>query len=269
MAFEFNESWDEHWERGYTIFKGIVPGSLLTDLRIEADKARALAHEINGSQSHRIQPIDKYDQQINQKPFQDYCELPELHTAVEKLLGPDYTHGHRNIMGILVEPLDHTWNQGWHRDGMVEIPVAAQSDPEVIACQKERTQDRRGYNQINCAIYRDATLWVVPGSHSRMENLEGEIQTCYTDALPTIKDGQSDVEFERECLAHCQSFPGAQQIVLEPGDFMIYRSNAWHCAHIVKYQPRATIHDSCHYHGKTDWQYHWPDVKKRVKAEYK
>ena len=39
------------------ILRGIVPPSLLTDLRREAEKARDLAHKLNGPQTQRIQPL--------------------------------------------------------------------------------------------------------------------------------------------------------------------------------------------------------------------
>ena len=57
MAFRFHESMcDQYLTQGYMIFRGIVPVSLLSDLRREADRARALAHDVNGAQTQRIQP---------------------------------------------------------------------------------------------------------------------------------------------------------------------------------------------------------------------
>ena len=49
MAFHFQDSMvNEYLSEGYLIFRGIVPPSLLTDLRQEAEKARDLAHKLNG-----------------------------------------------------------------------------------------------------------------------------------------------------------------------------------------------------------------------------
>ena len=268
MSFQFEDSMiHNYWTEGYAVFRGIVPASLLKDLRVEADKARALAAEVNGPQCHRLQPVSRYEEHIDQKPFQEYCELPELASAVERLLGKGFTHGHRDIIGILVEPKIHTWTQGWHRDGLVEVPRAAQNEPDVIACQQERWLDRRTYNQINCAIYRDAALWFVPGSHLRMNDLPGEMQSTGVDML-TKDDNTSEEDFERLCLDHARNFPRARQVLLEPGDFMIYRNNGWHCAHLVKYQPRATMHDSCLYHGDVDFEYDWGEVSTRMREKY-
>ena len=67
------------------IFQGIVPPSLLTDLRREAEKARDLAHKLNGPQTQRIQPLSNYGDELDLKPFYDYTELPELQRRYRKI----------------------------------------------------------------------------------------------------------------------------------------------------------------------------------------
>ena len=69
---------DEYLTRGHLVFRGIVPPSLLADLRRQADIARDLAHELNGPQTQRIQPLDQYGDKIDLQPFRDYVELPCL-----------------------------------------------------------------------------------------------------------------------------------------------------------------------------------------------
>ena len=89
MKFQF-EDWmvHEYHQQGFLIFRGIVPPSLLTDLRREADRARTLAHELNGPQTQRIQPLDQYEENIDLQPFRDYAELDVLRETVDRLLGP-------------------------------------------------------------------------------------------------------------------------------------------------------------------------------------
>ena len=99
------------------------------DLRRQADLARALAHELNGPQTQRIQPLDQYGDRFDLQPFRDYVDLPALRDAIEELLGPGYTHAHLHIMGLLVEPAEHPWHCGWHRDGVVEDRLA---EDEVV-----------------------------------------------------------------------------------------------------------------------------------------
>ena len=268
MPFKFNDSMvNEYLTRGYLVLRGIVPPLLLSDLRVEADKARTLAHEINGPQCQRIQPVSDYAEQLNQKPFQDYCELPELADAIERLLGPDYTHGHVDIMGILVEPQNEPWNLGWHRDGVIGVPPEAR-DEIVRAKFAEVWHDLRHFNQVNCAIYAESCFWYVSGSHLRQHDLPGERQTTGDPSLQEDIQGMSNAEKERVNLEHCENFPGAVQIHLDPGDYVIYRNLAWHCGNYIPYQPRATIHDAVRYNGPKDWT-SWEKFKKEAVERWK
>ena len=129
MPFRFQDSMvNDYLSQGYLVFRGIVPPSLLSDLRRVAEPARDLAHARSGPQAQRIQPLSKYGDELDLKPFYDYTALPELRDAVAQLLGNNYTHGHVDVMGLLVEPLDHPWHVGWHRDRVVEVPPEARDD---------------------------------------------------------------------------------------------------------------------------------------------
>ena len=263
MAFEFRDSMvNDYITRGYLVLEGIIPPPLLRDLRVEAEKARELAHKLRGPQTQRIQPLSNYPDDLNLKPFYDYCDLPELRDAIERLLGPDYSHGHVDIMGLLVEPVDHPWTCGWHRDAVVEVPPAAYDDT-VKAKLAEAWFDKRHFNQVNCALYADSCTWYVPGSHLRQYDLPGEIQSTGNPALKEGAEGLSDVEAERYYYAHCKAFPGAVQTHLAPGDFMVYRSIAWHTGNYLTYQPRATIHDIVRYNGEKSWS-GWAETKQEA-----
>lgn len=253
MAFQFCDAMiNTYLSQGYLIFRGIVPPSLLSDLRAEAEKARDLAHKLNGPQTQRIQPLSAYGDDLDLKPFYDYTELTELRDATARLLGKDYTHGHVDIMGLLVEPSERPWHIGWHRDGVVEVPSEAYDDT-VRTKLAEVWHDLRHYNQVNCAIYADSCTWFVPGSHLRQQDLPGERQTTRDPTLRGPIAGVSNVEAERLYLDHCRRFPGAVQVHLGPGDFMVYRNLAWHTGNYVTYQPRATIHDVVRYEGEKTW----------------
>ena len=270
MTFQFRD-WmiNEYLAEGYLILRGIVPPSLLNDLRIEAEKARDLAHKIIGPQTQRIQPLSNYADDLNLQPFYDYIELSVLQDAIEKLLGKNYTHGHIDIMGLLIEPSEYPWHIGWHRDGVVEVPTEAY-DEITKAKLSEVWYDLRHYNQVNCAIYAESCTWFVPRSHLRQWDLTGERQTTGDPVLRGPIEGMSNVEAERYYLDHCLQFPGAVQVHLGAGDFMIYRNLGWHTGNYVTYQPRATIHDIVRYEGETSWA-GWQQAKleamKRLEGE--
>ena len=270
LAFQFGD-WmiNEYLAEGYLVLRGVVPPSLLGDLRTEAVKARDLAHQLLGPQTQRIQPLADYADDLNLRPFYDYIELAELQDAIEKLLGKNYTHGHIDIMGLLVEPLEHPWHIGWHRDGVVEVPPEAY-DEITQAKLSEVWHDLRHYNQVNCAIYAESCTWFVPRSHLRQWDLPGERQTTGNPILRGPMEGLSNLEAECYYLDHCLQFPGAVQVHLGVGDFMIYRNLGWHTGNYVTYQPRATIHDVVRYEGETSWtgwqQTKW-EAMKRMKDE--
>ncbi len=266
MTFQF-EDWmvHEYHQQGFLIFRGIVPPSLLTDLRREADRARALAHELNGPQTQRIQPLDRYEEYIDLQPFRDYAELDELRVTVERLLGPGYTHAHLDIMGLLVEPLERPWHCGWHRDGVVEVPAEAR-DAEMESFMATVWNDLRYFNQVNCAIYADACTWYVPGSHLRQQDLPDEVQSTGDPVMKEAPAEWSDAEAEQFYFEHCRSMPGAVQVYLGPGDFMVYRNLAWHCGMYLPYQPRATIHDIIRHTGRNSWMESWNKAKQAARG---
>ncbi len=258
---------DRYLTQGYRIFRGIIPPTLLRDLRRQADLARALAHELNGPQTQRIQPLEQYEDRIDLQPFRDYVNLPALHDAIEELLGPGYTHAHLHIMGLLVEPAEHPWHCGWHRDGVVEVPPEART-PELAAEMNEFWHDLRVFNQVNCALYADACTWFVPGSHLRSFDVSGEVQSAGMEAMQTPPAGLSDVEAERFYLQHCLDMPGAIQIHLNAGDFLLYRNLAWHTGLYLSYQPRATIHDIVSHPKGSEITARWREVQQQARANW-
>ncbi len=252
MSFRFCDSMiTDYWREGYMVFRRILPASLLRDLRPEADKARAIAHAELGPQAQRLPPIHKYADRINQKPFEDYKQLPELCDAIQRLLGPaipgaKYLHSSPGVLKILVEPVERPRHHGWHRDWVVNYPLAEQTTPKRIAEFTANWHTRVNGNQINCAIYPDSCLWYVPGSYSRMHDLPGEKQTCcyHTEPNPFDEMQGSHAELERIFLEECLRFPGAVRVQLDPGDFCVYRSYGWHTGVYSTHQPRATLHDT-------------------------
>src|SRR6187551_3472657 len=106
-AYRYSErNRDEYFTNDLTILRGLIPPTLLTDLRREAEKAREIAHRQSGPQAQRLQPVYKYPE-LDHRPFRDFLGLPELRRTVEAILGPDHTAS--DIMGILFNPLDSAW----------------------------------------------------------------------------------------------------------------------------------------------------------------
>ncbi|HCQ02254.1 MAG TPA: hypothetical protein DIT99_16875 [Candidatus Latescibacteria bacterium] len=236
MPFTFSDSHIETYHTlGYTVFRQILPPSLINDLRRVCDKAVEIAREKSGSQVQRLQPVAKYD--LDQQPFIDYADLPELVDAIARVLTPRHRHGDRETFGVLLEPKDHPWCTHWHRDWRDNISGLP------IARWEDRLTDINLFNQINCALYEDHCTWVVPGSHLRRD-LPREAERFPERPIPGPDlEGKSNPEREQLCLAYCESMPGAVQLHLNAGDFALYRNTFWHIGNYVPYSKRATIHD--------------------------
>ncbi|MCK6471540.1 MAG: hypothetical protein L6R28_07325 [Planctomycetes bacterium] len=222
------------------MFRGLLPPALVRDLRREADKARILARKVNGPQAQRLQPLSAYD--IDLRPFQDYRDLPELREALAVLFnGLDWSvpalEDRKFNLGILVEPGEQPWCTPWHRDWRDHVPASVRGFVE------QNLFDRRLFLQVNCALYADESLWVVPGSHLRLD-LPSEIAAFPTQPpqKPEL-DGLGNEEREAACLAYCKRMPGGVPLHLQAGDYAIYRDVLWHLGNYVPYRRRATLHD--------------------------
>jgi ectoine hydroxylase-related dioxygenase (phytanoyl-CoA dioxygenase family) len=237
MSFKFSDQHiEEYHTQGYTVFRRILPPSLLEGLRRVGDRARELARQENNPQAQRLQPLERDD--LEQGPLIEYAELPALKDAITRLLSPQHRHGHRHIMGVLLEPAELPYCTAWHRDWRDNV---AGLD---LRSWDEHFADPRYFNQVNCALYAESCTWVVPGSHLRRD-LPGEIAR-FPDrpiAAPDL-DACSATERERRCLDYALSMPGAVQLHLEAGDFCLYRNTLWHLGNYVPYRRRATLHDA-------------------------
>lgn len=236
MTFKFSDQHiDDYHTRGATIFRGILPPTLIEDLRIATDKAREIAREVRGQQAQRLQPVGKFD--IDLKPFEAYRDLPELHDVIERLLGPGRFYGDLSLLGVLLEPAEWPYTTGWHRDLRDN---AAGFD---ITHWDRVLHDIELLNQVNCPLYEDSSTWIVPGSHLR-HDLPREREKFHERPVrkPDL-EGKSSAERERVCLEYCESMPGAERLHLNAGDFALYRASLWHLGSYVPYRKRATLHD--------------------------
>src|SRR5687767_1815515 len=115
MAYQFSDMHiDEYHRHGFTVFRGILPPSLIGDLRRITDQARAMAREKRGPQVQRLQPVSAYE--LDPQPFEEFRDLPALREAVDRVLSPRHSFGTREYLGVLFEPAELPYCTAWHRD---------------------------------------------------------------------------------------------------------------------------------------------------------
>jgi ectoine hydroxylase-related dioxygenase (phytanoyl-CoA dioxygenase family) len=251
MGFRISERhYAEFHSQGFTVFRGILPTSLIADMRRACEPGAAQARGKQGANAQRFQPVSAYD--VDQRPFEDFRELPPLLDAIRAILTPRHLISQRSFMGVLVEPTASPYALDWHRD-YLRPWLSAELRADVMA----KLADLDYFNQSNCALYEDSSLWLVPGSQHRAGHPH-ELRVA-EDGLrlgDRIK-GRTHEEIERICLEYVGGMPGAVQVHLGVGDFALYRQNLWHTGNYVTYRRRATMHNHVDTPEFVAWMHQW------------
>jgi hypothetical protein len=242
--------------RGFVVLRGIIPASLVAELRIAADELRDLAHHDSDPQAQTTQTLDRYADHADLAPFARYLEVDEIHEAISRLLGPGFRYDGLDRIRLLIEPLDHPWQIGWHRDRVAEVPAEAR-DPRFRSFLTQHWDDTRYFNQVNAAIYPDSCTWYVPESHRRQSDRDGEDESVMLPELRAAPSGTSPGTTEAALLAHCRKVPGAIQIHLDPGDLLLYHQLGWHTGSYSPARPRATIHHVVRHSTSEQFERKW------------
>ena len=235
--FQFSQRHNEEFQtQGYTVFRGIVPTSLIEDLRRQCDVGAQVRRANNGANSQRFVP--RAIEGIDLQPFRDFLDLPAIREAVAQVLpGEVVSSTVEGMFSVLIEPTENPYCTQWHRDWRDNVKGLD------LARWKADYKDMDLFNQVNCALYEDSSTWVVPGSHLRADT-DAEIARFPTRPIfgPEL-EGLSNSARERACLEYCQSLPGAQRLLLDAGDYCLYRNPLWHLGNYIPYRKRATLHE--------------------------
>ena len=208
---------EEYMENGYTIFRNLIPSTLLGELRILAAKAQEIAHEKHGPQTQRLQPIVQY---LDCTAYFALIDLPELHEAIQFIFGDGFVpgrppNGDDSHAGILFNPKERPWCMNWHRDWRDNAPGID------IGYWQKNIMNLNLFNQVNCALYEDTCTWVVPGSHKR-EDTQAEIERFPMRPIPgPDQESANDEEREIAAIEYLESLPGAVSAQLRAGDYML------------------------------------------------
>lgn len=233
---------------GYFILRDVIPAALLRDLRREAAKAYDIALRLSGPQAQRLSRIADHAGELDMTPFREFDHIEGLNDAIKALLTDEHVLKPTEDATLLFGPRERPWSTEWHRDWRDHVL----EDEFQSAIGEERWQeiamDFRLWNQVNCPLYEDTSTWYVPGSFKRVHNSEAELRVYASSSQEELWDEKrqrTDEELELFCLRYCQAMPGAIQLVLNPGDFGLYRNVGWHLGNYVPYRKRMTLHTHC------------------------
>lgn len=234
--------------QGYHILRQVIPPSLLRDLRRSADRAHDIAVRLHGPQTQRLAPLNAHLADADLQPFRDFNTIEGLNEAIQALLTPEHSLKPTVEACLLFHPRARPWSTEWHRDWRDHV-LEDEFQREIgDARWEEIANDFRLWNQVNCPFYEDTSTWYVPGSFRRVHNTPEEMRVYASSTQQELWDEdkrRTDEELELYCLRYCQAMPGAVQLVLNPGDFCIYRNVGWHLGNYVPYRKRATLNTHC------------------------
>jgi hypothetical protein len=242
------------FQSGFVILRDAIPVTLVADLRRECEKAAAAVRASHGWQSQRFQPLSRYVPPMDERPWRDYGELPELNDAFRRMLGPDVFYGRLDVAGVFIEPKERPWSAVWHRD-ITRASSRFETDEEFA----EFALDWDSLNQINAALYDDSCTWYVPGSHLRPIDTPAEEAVAAWIGSEEFKkyDHADPAITEKHLREACRRMPGAAQVHLHAGDVLLYRAIGWHCGNYVPYRKRATILDVLYSPAYYAWRHPW------------
>jgi hypothetical protein len=254
---------------GFHVIPQVIPAALLRDLRREAAKAYDIALRLNGPQAQRLARLCDHAGELDLGPFHDFDQIEGLADAVRALLTPEHGLKPTAEATILFGPRERPWSTEWHRDWRDHV-LEEEFQAEIgDARWREIAADFRLWNQVNCPLYEDSSTWYVPGSFQRVENTPEEMAGYASTTQQELWDetrAKTDEELELFCLRYCQAMPGAVQLVLNPGDFCLYRNIGWHLGNYVPYRARMTLHTHCTTPAYTRFSADYAHLLKAVEA---
>jgi len=151
---------------------------------------------------------------------------PKVMAIVEELLGPGLII---NNASILAANKGVKYDLGWHRD-VIQIPQDEIDEEHLYS--KTRFHNSC---QINLPLYEEDALWIVPGSHNRVNTSEEN----------AIFGGS------KHYSPPSSKMPGAIPVRLNAGQAVFYNNNLIHRGYTEEVKvPRRTIHMGYHSAGK-------------------
>ncbi|KAM6499566.1 hypothetical protein JOM56_005074 [Amanita muscaria] len=226
----FRKQYDE---QGFVIVMGLIDPSEFTPLQDAC--ARAIDKSRKAEWMHRRtvgrqfppyadeKDVDVWGVQhlmhpeLGEGAFVKWYTGNRMAEVAKALLGCREEELQMELFNLLINPERNNFALRWHRDDVNERASEVE--------EKKALGVWHHGIQWNTALYRDACLYVVPGSHKTPRTPE---QRKHSETM-TPPDDPFDM-------------PGAIQVVLEPGETVFYNSNILHCATYDSTVLRATLH---------------------------
>ncbi|CAD6977610.1 unnamed protein product [Tilletia controversa] len=150
------------------------------------------------------------------------------------------------LFNLLINPTQHAFALGWHRDD-IKPGIDTEDERRVLMADQARAGAAKdgGGIQWNAALYDDACLFVVPGTHRRVRTERERVANATPPPAPTpIPQGRDLSAVEREALDGTWDIdpPTTRRVILKAGQSAFYSQRILHRASYLPNQTRATLH---------------------------
>jgi hypothetical protein len=218
---------------GYLLIRGGIPPALLGRLQADLDPLIGARDTGGTSLDWRHQTI--LEPKHCRRSFVDFLDLPSINDAAREVVGTEDLSfaGLAVLLGRKVHSVCK-----WHRD-------FSDSDPEIEELLKHPTM----LIQFNCAVFDDAALWVVPGSHRRASLPEERAFAAKFAGLEFTGPIAPAYAIDADPLG---GMPGCVHVALKAGDCLLYNPVIWHAAEYRPDWKRATLHGGWRDAAKVD-----------------
>ncbi len=238
---------DRYFEDGFIHLEGVF-GREEVAAAIEAVRHLPawVRHQTGNRNVQRVQPLQRCAAVKDPGWIAELYDHPGLDRILDAIFGAHIEPAPRmsrdlQLTALLIEPLEHWWSTGLHRDYRDFM-----SSLDLEAWQA-RASDPRLFNQVNIPLLPDTSFWLVPGSHrrddredeARMVRARARYADCQTRPLPPDEVDR----YRHELIAGLRRCD-AVNLEAGPGDLVIYRSNMLHCGLYETAPERLTLHDA-------------------------
>ena len=219
---------EQFMEQGYLVLRDVIPPDQLEQLRADFETLVGRQRKIWTRERGPDDPPGGVWETHPQPRLVSYNSLIDEATAstVEVLLQESTLGVSRQLLSVpeaasvagmmlMCSPVRDHGPAAWHRD-IHPIDMAP-----LAGLQKDLRENGPKYVQWNIPLYDDDVLWVVPGSHLRL-NTEAENRSLSADPRRTV--------------------PGGIPVALNAGDAVVYINYMLHWGSNYSPTTRRTIH---------------------------
>ena len=219
---------------GYLILRNVIPADRLDDVRTVCEAILDRQREIwrreagpgdppGGVWDSRPQPrVPEFERLVDAETalaVELWLSEPIMGVSREVLSGTEAVPMH---MMMMCNPRTDHGPAKWHRDiGQLEVAP-------LWLLQEELAETGPRYLQWNLPLYDDDVLWVVPGSHRRLNTPEEDRQLAEDPRSP---------------------LPGGMRVELKAGDGLIYYHSMLHWGSNYSPKLRRTVHGGIAVHA--------------------